>query len=239
VEGLIERVGNLPRMTRLGRVARMEGLLVELTGAAGAIGLGGRLSISAADGAETPMAQREIGPSAGEPPAKGYTPTVFAELPRLLERVGPGHDGTTGSITGLFAVLVEGDDHNEAFSDAVRSTLDGHIILGRAIAERGRYPAVNVLKSLSRAMPRCNSEEEQDVVSRARAELAVYEDMAELIRLGAYKSGTNPEVDRAIALNGPLEAFLKQRKDERAGLASGYATLSKIVEGGTAKGKTR
>jgi flagellum-specific ATP synthase len=186
------------------------------------------------------MAQREIGLSAGEPPAaKGYTPTVFAELPRLLERAGPGHEGTTGSITALFAVLVEGDDHNEPISDAVRGILDGHIVLDRAIAERGRYPAVNILRSLSRAMPKCNSDGEQDIVMRARAELAAYEDMAELIRLGAYKSGTNPEVDRAIALNGPLETFLKQKKDEPADLASGYAALSKIVDGGAGKGKSR
>jgi flagellum-specific ATP synthase len=186
------------------------------------------------------MAQREIGLSAGEPPAaKGYTPTVFAELPRLLERAGPGHEGSKGSITGLFAVLVEGDDHNEPISDAVRGILDGHIVLERAIAERGRYPAINILKSLSRAMPQCNSDGEQDLVTKARAELAIYEDMAELIRLGAYRAGTTPEVDRAIALNGPLESFLKQKKDERADLRSGYATLSKIVDGGATKGKSR
>ena len=186
------------------------------------------------------MAQREIGLSAGEPPAaKGYTPTVFAELPRLLERAGPGLAGTTGSITGLFAVLVEGDDHNEPISDAVRGILDGHIVLDRAIAERGRYPAVNILKSLSRAMPKCNSEAEQDIVAKARTELAVYEDMAELIRLGAYRAGTNADVDRAIALNAPLEAFLKQKKDERAELGPGYATLSKIVDGVAGKGKSR
>src|SRR5262245_1424197 len=186
------------------------------------------------------MAQREIGLSAGEPPAaKGYTPTVFAELPRLLERAGPGHEGTKGSITGLFAVLVEGDDHNEPISDAVRGILDGHIVLDRAIAERGRYPAVNILRSLSRAMPHCNSAAEQEIVSKARAELAIYDDMAELIRLGAYRSGTNPEGDRAIALNGFLETFLRQKKDERADLTSGYAALSKIVDGGAGKGKSR
>ncbi|HWX88675.1 MAG TPA: flagellar protein export ATPase FliI, partial [Rhizomicrobium sp.] len=146
------------------------------------------------------MAQREIGLSAGEPPAsKGYTPTVFSELPRLLERAGPGIEGG-GSITGLFTVLVEGDDHNEPVADAVRGILDGHIVLERAIAERGRFPAINILKSVSRAMPGCNSDDEQKLVLRARQPLTIYEDMAELIRLGAYKAGTNPEVDNAVKL---------------------------------------
>jgi flagellum-specific ATP synthase len=176
------------------------------------------------------MAQREIGLSAGEPPAtKGYTPTVFAELPRLLERAGPGEQGTRGSITGLFTVLVEGDDHNEPISDAVRGILDGHIVLDRAIAERGRYPAINVLKSISRAMPACNSDEEQKIVARSRATLAAYEDMAELIRLGAYKSGANAEVDAAIQIYPQLDAFLSQRKDERSDLGEGYAALNSII----------
>src|SRR6202042_2784682 len=148
------------------------------------------------------MARREVGLSAGEPPAqKGYTPTVFAELPRLLERAGPGHAGHEGSITGLFTVLVEGDDHNEPIADAVRGILDGHIVLERNIAERGRFPAINILKSVSRAMPGCNNAREQSVVAEARAPMALYEDMAELIRIGAYKRGTNPEVDTAIELN--------------------------------------
>src|ERR1700761_167170 len=160
------------------------------------------------------MAQREIGLSAGEPPAsKGYTPTVFAELPRLLERAGPGIDGK-GSITGLFTVLVEGDDHNEPVADAVRGILDGHIVLERAIAERGRFPAINVLKSVSRSMPGCNTPDEQAVILEARKPLTVYEDMAELIRLGAYKTGTNPEVDNAVRLYPALEAFLSQGKHE-------------------------
>lgn len=174
------------------------------------------------------MAMREIGLSAGEPPAsKGYTPSVFAELPRLLERAGPGTGD--GSITGLFTVLVEGDDHNEPIADAVRGILDGHIWLDRSIAERGRYPAINVLRSVSRTMPGCNGESENALVRRARSLLAAYDDMAELIRLGAYKKGSDATVDEAIALNGPLETFLSQDKNERTDLAAGYARLAEIL----------
>ena len=184
------------------------------------------------------MAQREIGLSAGEPPAsKGYTPTVFAELPRLLERAGPGISGLDGTITGLFTVLVEGDDHNEPIADAVRGILDGHIVLERAIAERGRYPAINVLKSISRAMPHCNSPAEQLTITRARSQLSVYEDMAELIRLGAYRNGTNPEVDRAIAIYPQLEAFLAQEKDECTAIDTGYANLNKILDATATKAR--
>jgi len=175
------------------------------------------------------QAQREIGLAAGEPPAaKGYTPTVFAELPKLLERAGPGIAGT-GNITGLFTVLVEGDDHNEPVADAVRGTLDGHIVLDRAIAERGRYPAVNIVRSISRTMPDCNAPAETALVDRARRLIARYEDMAEMIRLGAYREGTDPAVDEAIRHNPGLEAFLSQRKEERVGLAEGYAALAATV----------
>jgi len=184
------------------------------------------------------MAQREVGLSAGEPPAsKGYTPTVFAELPRLLERAGPGLQGSGGSITGLFTVLVEGDDHNEPVADAVRGILDGHIVLERNIAERGRFPAINILKSVSRAMPGCNNQEEQALVLRARQPLAVYDDMAELIRLGAYKAGTNAEVDRAIKVYPQLEAFLSQKKDECTAFTECYAGLAKILGSTAGKGE--
>ena len=174
------------------------------------------------------MAQREIGLSAGEPPtAKGYTPTVFTELPRLLERAGPG--AGEGTITGIFTVLVDGDDHNEPVADAVRSILDGHIVMERGIAERGRYPAINVLKSVSRTMPRAADPAFLPAVSRARQVMATYSDMEELIRLGAYRRGTSPEVDEAIALHGPLETFLSQGKDEASTLGDGYRRLSEIL----------
>jgi flagellum-specific ATP synthase len=174
------------------------------------------------------MAQREIGLSAGEPPTtKGYTPTVFAELPKLLERAGPGTG--QGTITGLFTVLVEGDDHNEPIADAARSILDGHIVLDRAIAERGRFPAINVLRSISRTMPDCNTAAENAVIAAARAHLATYEDMAELIRLGAYKRGSDAKVDEAIKRYPLIEAFLAQGKTERADLASGYAQLTALL----------
>ena len=174
------------------------------------------------------MAQREIGLSAGEPPAsKGYTPTVFAELPKLLERAGPGIE--EGSITGIFTVLVEGDDHNEPISDAARGILDGHVVLDRAIAQRNRFPAINVLRSISRTMPACNSPEENALVDKARRVMAVYDDMAELIRLGAYRSGSDPAVDEAIALHEPLEDFQRQSADERMGLHAAYCELARIL----------
>jgi flagellum-specific ATP synthase len=174
------------------------------------------------------VAQREIGLATGEPPtAKGFTPTVFTELPRLLERAGPGTEA--GTITGLFTVLVEGDDHNEPVADAVRAILDGHIVMERQIAERGRYPAINVLKSVSRTMPRAADPAYLPALARARAAMATYSDMEELIRLGAYRAGTSPEVDEAITLHGPLEAFLAQGKDEATSLGQGYQLLEQIL----------
>lgn len=175
------------------------------------------------------MAQREIGLSAGEPPtSKGYTPTVFAELPKLLERAGTGKVGQ-GSITGLFTVLVEGDDTNEPVSDTVRGILDGHIILDRSIAQRGRFPAINILKSVSRTMPDCNTEQENALVQVARRLLSTYEDMAEMIRLGAYRKGSDPDVDNAIKYYPELEKYLSQRKNEKTTLEEGYDQLASIL----------
>lgn len=175
------------------------------------------------------MAQREIGLSAGEPPTtKGYPPTVFGELPKLLERAGPGTAGQ-GFITGLFTVLVEGDDHDEPIADAVRGILDGHIVLERSIGERGRYPAINILRSVSRTLPACNTEAENTLLTRARRLMATYDDMAEMIRLGAYRAGSDPLVDESISYREPLETFLKQKPNERATLAEGYAALAAVL----------
>ena len=187
------------------------------------------------------MAQREIGLSVGEPPAsKGYTPTVFSELPRLLERAGPG-SGEGGSITGLFTVLVEGDDFNEPISDAVRGILDGHIILSRDIAQRNRYPAIDVLSSISRMMPDCNSESQNLLIDRARALLSTYKDMEELIRLGAYRQGSNDVVDAAIYFNPALEGFLRQSKNEPFSLEQSFQALAKdlgqVEEGAEQEGE--
>ena len=184
------------------------------------------------------LALREIGLSAGEPPAtRGYPPSVFAELPRMLERTGPGLElpgRPAGHITALFTVLVEGDDHNEPVADAVRGLLDGHVILDRRIGEGGRYPAVDVLRSLSRAVPGCNSESENALTRRARGILALHAEMADLVRLGAYRSGSDPAVDEAIAVAPRLEAVLRQSREERASLADSFAGLRAALEGGPA-----
>jgi flagellum-specific ATP synthase len=156
---------------------------------------------------------------------------VFAELPRLLERAGPGAEGQ-GSITGLFTILVEGDDHNEPVADAVRGILDGHIVLEREIAERGRFPAINILRSVSRTMPGCNTTDQNELIARARQLMSVYEDMAELIRLGAYRRGSDLKVDEAISHHDALEGFLSQEIEESTDLDIGYTELANILGGG-------
>jgi flagellum-specific ATP synthase len=178
------------------------------------------------------LACREIGLAAGEPPAtRGHPPSVFAELPRLLERAGPGPEGGAGSITLLATVLVEGDDHDEPVADAVRGILDGHVVLDRAIAERGRYPAVDVLRSLSRTVPGCLAPEEAALMRRARALLALQADMADMVRLGAYRAGSDAEVDEALRLAPRIEALLAQRKDEPfADVAESFAALAAAME---------
>ncbi|MFN3700192.1 MAG: flagellar protein export ATPase FliI [Alphaproteobacteria bacterium] len=175
------------------------------------------------------MAQREIGLSAGEPPtSKGYPPTAFSELSRLLERAGPGAPGQ-GSITGLFSVLVEGDDVNEPVADAARGILDGHIVMRREIADRGRYPAIDVLKSVSRSLPDAIRPEQFTILKRAKKVITAYENMEELIRLGAYRRGSDPAVDEALRLYPQIEEFLAQNKDEQTSIEEGFQTLALIL----------
>ena len=176
------------------------------------------------------MAQREIGLCIGEiPTTKGYTSTVFSEMSRLLERAGPGTK-EQGNITGLFTILVEGDDTNEPISDAIRSILDGHIVLDRHIAERGRFPAVNVLKSVSRAVPTCNSDYENQLVRRARRLLSVYAEMEDMIKLGAYNQGADGEIDKAIHYYPLLEEFLSQGINEKCEIEQCYKQLEIILK---------
>jgi len=186
------------------------------------------------------MAQREIGLAAGEPPTtKGYTPTVFSELPKLLERAGPGpmrSDGRpTGAITALFTVLVDGGDHDEPIADAVRGILDGHIVMDRKIAERGRFPAIDVLKSVSRTLPGCQTLPERELNKRARQCLSAYANMEELIKIGAYRAGADPITDRAIALNPALEGFLSQTPEDICDMATAFSHLESILNQGLAE----
>jgi FliI/YscN family ATPase len=158
-------------------------------------------------------AQREVGLSSGEvPTTRGHPPSVFAMLPRLLERAGPGQRGT---ITALYTVLVEADDMNEPVADAVRATLDGHIVLSRELANRNHYPAIAVTQSVSRLMNEVVTPEHRQAASRFRGLLAAYEDARDLISIGAYEAGSNPEVDRALKLLGPMRQFLRQSPEDR------------------------
>ena len=180
------------------------------------------------------LALREIGLASGEPPAtRGYPPSVFAELPRMLERAGPGPilaDGRAGHITALFTVLVEGDDHNEPVADAVRGILDGHVVLDRKIGESGRYPAVDVLRSLSRTVPGCNEAHENILTRKARQVLALHADMADMVRLGAYRTGSDPAVDEAILLAPRIERMLHQDRDDKMDLRDGFDRLARALD---------
>ncbi|MCL2223267.1 MAG: flagellar protein export ATPase FliI [Oscillospiraceae bacterium] len=154
------------------------------------------------------MAQREIGMAAGEPPvSRGFPPSVFAILPKLLERTGMSDKG---SITALYTVLVEGDDMNEPISDTVRGILDGHIILSRAIAQRNHYPPIDILGSVSRVMPEIVTKEHFEDFGKIKSLIAIYKEAEDLINIGAYKQGANPEIDKSVELHYPIESFLKQ-----------------------------
>jgi flagellum-specific ATP synthase len=174
------------------------------------------------------MAQREVGLAIGEPPStRGYTPSVFAVLPKLLERAGTCQG--KGSITGLYTVLVEGDDMNEPVADATRGILDGHVVLSRKLAQRGHFPAIDILQSISRVMSDIVSDEMKQVASLGREILATYQEIEDLITIGAYKPGLNPKADRAVALYEPLVAFLKQRPVDKSGMEDSWRQLAGIL----------
>lgn len=174
------------------------------------------------------MAQREIGLSLGEPPAtKGYPPSVFALLPKLLERAGTGVGG--GSITGLYTVLVEGDDMDDPIADSARSILDGHIVLSRKIAERNHFPAIDVLASASRVFRSVTDENQQDWAGRMKEWMALYRQAEDLINIGAYAKGSNPKIDQAIAVNERINQFLRQKIEEPGGLEETLAGMHAII----------
>ncbi|MFY0407013.1 FliI/YscN family ATPase [Solicola sp. PLA-1-18] len=173
------------------------------------------------------MAQREIGLSAGEPPAtRGYPPSVFALMPRLLERAGPA---PVGSITGLYTVLVEGDDMQDPIGDTARSILDGHVVLSRRLATSGHYPSIDVLESVSRVAGTVSTAEQRADATELRTLLAAHRDVRELVEIGAYAPGSEPTADRAIALMTQIDAFLRQGLDERGGTAETWDALHHLV----------
>ena len=176
------------------------------------------------------MAQREVGLAAGEPPStRGYTPSVFAMLPKLLERAGTCEGA--GSITGLYTVLVEGDDMNEPVADAVRGILDGHIVLSRRLAGRGHYPAIDVLQSISRVMSDIVDPEVSKMANEIREMIASYQDTEDLITIGAYKPGQNPKVDRAVQRIERVQEFLKQGTDVPVSLQQSWLAMGQILQG--------
>jgi flagellum-specific ATP synthase len=173
------------------------------------------------------MAQREVGLAAGEPPAtRGYPPSTFAMLPRLLERAGPGR---TGSITGLYTVLVDGDDHNEPIADSARSILDGHVVLDRRLATAGHFPTIDVLESVSRVAGAVTSREQRAMSTTLRRMMAAHRDIRELIEIGAYVPGTNPDADLARTLWPRIEAFLRQDMDERCPSEDAWRMLTDLL----------
>ncbi|MCH8026815.1 MAG: FliI/YscN family ATPase [candidate division Zixibacteria bacterium] len=174
------------------------------------------------------MAQREIGIAAGEPPTtKGYTPSVFAMLPALLERAGLSQKG---SITGFYAVLVEGDDFNEPIADAVRSILDGHVTLSRKMASLNQYPAIDILDSVSRLMKNVSTDEEMEIAAQTRKVIAIYREAEDLINIGAYVKGSNPEIDDAIIKNRKLLDFFRQGINEIDDYETSYQNLKEIIK---------
>lgn len=177
------------------------------------------------------MAMREIGLSIGEPPStKGYTPSVFSTLPKLLERAGNFEGG--GSITGFYTTLVESDDMNDPIGDAVRSIVDGHIVLTRAMAQKGHFPAIDILQSASRVMKAVTSSEHTRMAQKLREIIATYSDAEDLINVGAYKTGANAKIDKAIKLIEPINEFLKQKTNDHSNMNQCLRIMTQILAGG-------
>jgi flagellum-specific ATP synthase len=173
-------------------------------------------------------AQREIGLAVGEPPAtRGYTPSMFDSMPKLLERCGNSHRGT---ITGFYTILVDGDDMDEPVADTVRGILDGHIVLSRALAQRNHYPAIDVLSSISRLAPAVSGPVSRKAAGLIRRLMAVYAENEDLINVGAYHAGSNPEIDEAIKKHGPIEEFLIQDVDERSSVVETLQVIGEIAQ---------
>jgi len=180
------------------------------------------------------MAQREVGLSAGEPPAtRGYPPSTFAMLPRLLERAGPG---TSGSITGLYTVLVDGDDHNEPIADAARSILDGHVVLDRRLATSGHFPSIDVLESISRVAGAVTTPAQRAAANELRRIMAAGRDIRELVEIGAYVPGTNPDADRGRALEPQINEFLRQAMSEQTSAHDAWVALANLLAQPTTEG---
>jgi flagellum-specific ATP synthase len=181
------------------------------------------------------QAQREIGLAAGEPPtAKGYPPSSFALLPRLVERAG--NDSGQGSITAFYSVLAEGDDQTDPIADAAKATLDGHIVLSRKLAEGGHFPAVDVLSSISRVMSDIVDPAHRELARQAREALSAYREAADLIEVGAYVAGSNPRVDRALRCLPALQSFLRQEPSERTPLPEMLVALKRALGAEVARG---
>ncbi|MCJ8269007.1 MAG: flagellum-specific ATP synthase FliI, partial [Psychrosphaera sp.] len=176
------------------------------------------------------QAQREIALAVGEPPAtKGYPPSVFAKLPALVERAGNGGEGQ-GSITAFYTVLTEGDDMQDPIADAARAILDGHIVLSRELADSGHYPAIDVEKSISRVMPNVTTDEHQMLARQVKQLYSIYQQNKDLISIGAYTAGTNPEIDIAIQLMPALNEFLQQGMTDVIGYEECLANLAHVLQ---------
>jgi flagellum-specific ATP synthase len=175
------------------------------------------------------MAGREVGLAAGEPPTRGgYTPSVFAQLPQLLERAGKS---AQGSITGIYTVLVDGDDFTEPIADATRSILDGHIVLTRDLADQGHFPAIDVLKSISRLRSDITPKDALEAGRKVLGQMATFQRVEDMVNIGAYQKGSNPEIDKAIAMRGPINQYLRQVVDEKEPLETSLIKLVELAQG--------